>query len=330
MWEGAPGECVPGAPPASLLFADLSRSDVRYAWLSLNVHHRVAEAENRLLAGTLAPLLRRMEADGAVRAVWGTRFDARGPHLFLLVGAAPGAEEEVEMALRESVRRHLRLHPAGEVFTPQELAERHRQCRGSGFWRADRRPGIAPPDSFEAGAPEPDDFPHPLVRGMDAAAEEAYWGASTRLFHRAAARVAEGAATPAAVGWVAAVDRALRVHGMAEAAWSHHASSLVLPLAERLRQEREAVLATLHGAVTPRNRALFERLWEERDEALERCAAALVAAALAPDARSPALRLYAVRTAVHGATLLLGLPASAELPLVLHAWARSLPPAEVA
>jgi hypothetical protein len=303
---------------------------VSHAWLALNVHHRGTAAENRLLAGTVSPLLQRLEADGAVRAVWGTRFDARGPHLFLLVGTAPEDAERVREALVGAVRRHLARHPAGEPFTAEEVERRHAECRGKAFWAADRRAGIAPAESWEAGVPEPGDFPHTLVRGMDPAAETAYWSASTRLFHRLVAAAAEGASTRAAVAWVAAADRALRKRGAAEEAWSHHAAALLPPLEARLHADRAGVLASLPAAVTPRNRALFEAAWGAPDPELEALAGEVVGATLAEDARSPVHRLRALRASTHAALLLLGLPVAAHVPLVLHAWARSLPRAEAA
>jgi hypothetical protein len=124
------------------------------------------------------------------------------------------------------------------------------------------------------------------------------------------------------------VDRALGARGLAEGAWCHHATTLVLPLAERLQTEPEAVHRAVRAAVTPRNRTLFERGWGKPDPALDAIAERIVAAASAPDARTPLARLQAVRTAVHATLLLLGLPVATHVPLVLYAWERSLPRAE--
>lgn len=293
-------------------------------WTTLNVHHRGAAAENRLLATVMSPLLRRLTAEGAVRAVWCTRFDARGPHLFFLVGTGPGGADRVRSALVEAVRTHLAAHPAGDPFSAEEVERRHRECRGMHFCAADRLPGIAPADSWALGEPGPADFPHPLVRGMAPAAEEEYWGASTELFHRAVACAASGASVAGALAWVAAVDRALGARGAAEEAWRHHAGTLVLPLEARMRAEPAAVLAALPAAVSPRNRALFDRAWAGREDELETIAARIVAAAHREDGRTPLARVRAVRTAVHCTLLLLGLPVTSAIPLVLYAWERSL------
>jgi hypothetical protein len=300
------------------------------SWLTLNVHHRGAEAENRLLASVASPLLLRLEGEGAVRTVWCTRFDARGPHLFFLVGTAPNARSRVADSLADAVGGHLALHPAGEPFPAAELERRHLECRGKYFTAADRLAGLAPADSWALGEPGPGDFPDPLVRGMSPENQAAFWSAGTGLFHHAVAEAAAGRATRAALAWMAAVDRALGARGLAEAAWRHHATTLVLPLAGRLQAEPEAVHAAVRAAVTPRNRALFDREWAEPDRSLESLAERMVAAASAADARAPLARLQAIRTAVHGTLLLLGLPVAVHVPLVLYAWDRSLPRAEAA
>lgn len=322
---------VPVAPPAARVpDTAFPQHSVPFTWLSLDVHHRGADTENRLLATVLAPLLRGLEAQGAVRAVWGTRFDARGPHLCLLVATPAPEHERVRAALVDGVAAHLARNPAGEPFAADVLERRHRECRGMYFTAADRLPGLAAPDSWATGRLGPDAFPHQVVGGMAPAARAAYWRVSTALFHWAVERAWAGAATAAAIAWVAAVDRALRARGMAETAWRHHAVTLVLPLGERIERDRAAVEAALPVAVGPRNRALFDRGWAEGDAALDAVAGELAGAVWADDAREPPARLRALRTAVHCTLLLLGVPVSAEIPLVLHAWERSLARAEAA
>jgi hypothetical protein len=288
-------------------------------WIALNVYHWGARPQARLLAGGLLPLLRELAREGAVRSAWCARFDARGPHVFLLVGAAPGAAPAVSERLAAGVARYLALHPSGETLSAETLGALHEGCRGKCLAPADRLPGLARNNTFEIGAQEPGGYPLRLTEGMDPAGAAAFWRAATLLFRWAVERAGRGEGTAGALALVPAVDAALRRAGEdVSRVWAHQAAMLVPALRALAEDDPEQARAAAARGVSPRNRALFDRAWEEGGDG----APAAVVAGLV---RRCGGRLPPLREALHCVLGVLGLPAVVQLPLVLHAWERALP-----
>lgn len=296
-------------------------------WLALNVYRRGDPAQTRLLAA-LAPGLAALEREGALRYLWCTRFDARGPHLFFALGTAPGEEPTVADRLAAALHDHLSAHPPDAPMAEEELRARHEACRGKALCAADRLPGMATEDSWSLRPHEAGGYPLHLLGGMGDRGD-GYLRAAAERFHWAVARAAAGEVTRAALRWIAAADRELAARGVAEAAWRHHATTLLPPLAARLESAEAEVRSALERAVTPANRARFEAAWDEGDPAAAGLARRLADAAL-DGARDRAAALRAFREAVHGTLLLLGLPVASHVPVVLHAWRRHLAPAGAA
>lgn len=291
-------------------------------WLALTVYRRGGGAQDALL-GALAPVLRALASRGALGALWATRFDARGPHLFLLLEAR--REDEVREALEAALRAHLRAAPPSPPMDEAELLRRHAACRGNALAPDHRLPGLAPADGWVLEPQPANGYPLPLLRGMEPAAARAFLDAASVAFHWAAARVAAGEGTRGALAWAAALDRALAAAGRAGEVWRHEATLLLPALGERLARG-EDVAPSLERALSPGNRARFDAAWKVEDAETAVLARALVAAVHAPGVPEAA-RLPALREALHSVLLLLGLPVSAQLPLVLYAWLRTLAPA---
>jgi hypothetical protein len=305
---------------------------VHTTWLALNVHHWGTQPQARLLAGAVAPLLRDLSARGALRRVWSTRFDARGPHLFLLLGVDPAAAGAVRDEVAARVGAWLARHPSGEEIPLEERERRHAECRGKYLCPQDRAPGLAANNSWELAEQEPGGYPLWLFQRMAPGAEAEFWEVAAELFHWSVEQVAAGGGTRAALEWMAAVDAALRAAGADPAeAWRYHATTLLTPLQDRLRDDEAGVLAALPASVGERNRALFDRVREAGPGPWTAAAARrLVAAVLADDARTPLERWRALREVNHCTWIRLNQPVSAHVPLVLYAWQRSLAPAGAA
>ncbi|HEX8321101.1 lantibiotic dehydratase C-terminal domain-containing protein [Longimicrobium sp.] len=294
------------------------------AWLAVNAYCWGAR-QSRLLSAAVAPLVRELHGEGLVRRAWFSRFDARGPHLFLLLGVNPGAEARVRGLAAARLEAWLAANPDAEPIPADERERRHAECRGKYLCSQDREPGMAPDGSVSVAEQEADEYPLWLFGGMAPAVEDEFWEAAIEVLLWAADQGGTPSAGPA-VAWVAAVDAALRAAGAGPDAWRYHATTVLPPLAARLRDEEPAVLAALPNAVGERNRAALDAGWAGPVHPFAAEAAArLVRAVLAPDTRSPMERWRALREVTHCALLTMGQPVSAHVPLVLYAWQRGLP-----
>lgn len=295
--------------------------------LACNVHHRGRDAENRLLAGSLAPAVRELRRAGVARRFWYQRFDARGPHLFVLLGAAPGRADELRAAVDARLRAWIDAHPSTEALSDDELATRHGQCRGKQLCALDEEEGMAANDTV-AWAPHPaDGYPYRHTAG--AAGEAELWERLSDLAEWSIGGL--GDATGTAIRWIAAVDTELRrAHpGVADAYWRRHAGTLLRGLGERLERDEEAVLDSLPRAVGERNAAAFGRAWRaaEEGEAVWPPLRRLLELVLADDGRTDAVRIALLREVNHSVLAQLGQPVALHVPLVLYGWMRGRPAA---
>lgn len=286
--------------------------------LALNVYCWGKAAQNELLTGFVAPEIRALREAGRVRRFWTTRFDSRGPHVMLVL-TAPGGTRELEAHLGELLDAWLAEHPSTETLSPGELATRHDECRGKELCAPDHEPGIAPNNSYRFAPHSPHGYP--FAGSSDA---DEFWELASAHGLWLLDRLREGAGTGLAVRWIADVDAALsRLGADAAASWRYHATTLLRPLAERLRTEEAAVLAALPGSVGERNRQAFARVWDGRG----------AAPAWGPTARLVELALEAdaggfqlLREINHCALKTLDQPVLLHVPLVLYAWQRNLLP----
>jgi hypothetical protein len=294
--------------------------------LACNVYHWGRGPADRLLAECVAPAVRDLRRAGLAERFWFQRFDARGPHLFLLAGTAPGRAEALREALGARLDAWLAAHPSEEPLTDDELRTRHDQCRGKRLCALDAEPGIAPNNSVRWAPHAPDAYPLSLSAG--AAAHDALWGLLSALAEWNLGRL--GDAGGAAVRWMAAVDAELRrAHPAAEGYWRRHAGTLLLGLEERLAADAGAVLDALPRVVGARNAETFGRVWDavEGGEAVWEPLPQLLRMMLADDGRPLDVRLHMLREINHVVLGQLGQPVAAHVPLVLFAWLRGLAPA---
>ncbi|HEX6039514.1 lantibiotic dehydratase C-terminal domain-containing protein [Longimicrobium sp.] len=289
--------------------------------LACNVYQWGRPSADRLLAECLAPEVLALRREGLARSFWFQRFDARGPHLFVLVAAPAGQGGALRTRLDARLAAWLARHPCPERLPDDVLAARHAQCRGKQLSALDAEPGFALNNTVAWAAHPAHGYPLWLTAGV--AEEEALWDLLSGL----AAWTAAG--TGSAVRWVADVDAALRrAHPEAGGAWPHHASTLLMDLEERMARDAAVVLDALPRVIGAGNAARFGSVWDaaERGPSAWAPLPELLRIILADDGRSPDARLRLLREVNHGVLGQLGQPVAAHVPLVLFAWTRWLVP----
>lgn len=294
--------------------------------LVLNVYQGGREDQDRLLAACLGPAVEELRAHGLAPRFWFQRFDARGPHVFVLLGVPDDAVAEVRTRLEERLDAYLAAHPPTEAIGPDEVERRHADCRGKQLCALDAEPGMALPGSYRLA--EDPAVPDPLRRTAGLADSERRWRLLGDLALWSIGQLRAGTGSRAAVLWAASADRALRETGEPAAEyWEHHACTLLLGLDERLRTDPESVHARLPGLVGERNADVFARAWERvaAEGAAWPPAGELAALLRAEAAAGPGERWRLLRELNHSVLLQLGQPVRLHLPLVLYAWLRNLP-----
>jgi len=306
--ELIPGLAARGVPSSSL----------RARHLGANVYLWDRPEQNRFLTRCLQPALRELRREGRVQRFWFDRFDARGPHLFLLFAVLPGSFSPLRDELADRWTVYLRESPAAPGPAPDEIAERHRQTRGGKLCAADALPGLAENHSFLLFEQSAEGYPFGRISGQ-AAMEDLWWllDALSLWALEEVERRAGGVPTAAAVRWMAALDRALRARGAADEYWRYHAATLLPGLGES-RDGRE--IERLGQRIGAESLRLFSRLWEgEPAEARWPDCSRLVDLAFGDRRERPCFP--ALRQIVHSTWKQLGLRTSQEIPLVLFAWA---------
>ena len=298
----------------------------------LNIYHWGRPQQDRLLTGCLGPVVAALREEGRIDGFWFDRFDARGPHLCVLIASAGTAEERatVESRLATAIEEHLAASPSTEALSDEHLAALHEQTRGKWLCTVDREPGIAANNTLRLFDHDPAGYPFGLSRGLPGAHE--IWSRVGALAEWAIGQIATAASSPPiaqAVRWAAALDRCLAdEEGRAEAYWRYHATTLLLGLDERLATAPDEVPATLLPAVGERNVAVFSRLWAEGDrpDGFPELAPLARLALGGPPAEEAAAgrRFRLLREIVHCGLKQLGVPVSLHIPMVLYAWSRHL------
>lgn len=297
--------------------------------LVCNVHYWGRRPTNRLLAECLAPAVRELRGAGLVRRFSFQRFDARGPHLFVLLGTAPGQGDELRRLLGARLEAWMAAHPSTEPLTEDELRTRHEQCRGKRLCALDADPGFAANNIVRWAPHPPDGYPLDLTAGV--VERDALWALLSELAEWSLGRLDDGAG--AAVRWIAGVDAELRrVDGMAEDYWRFHARTLLTGLHERLARDEAGVMEALGRGVGARNRETFDGSWRavQAGGAVWGGMRELLRAVLAADGRMMEQRLGLLREINHSLLSQLGQPVAAHVPLVLYAWLQQSSPAVAA
>jgi hypothetical protein len=296
--------------------------------LGLNIYYWGRWQQNRLLVECLGPLVADLHDQGFIESFWFDRFDSRGPHLFVLLTLPPGVQDEAARIAADRLGGYLADHPSTEQLSAEQLARLHSETRGKALCTVDAFPGMADNNSLAFFAHDRQGYPFSLSAGL--LNEPELWRLLDDLAQWAIRQIGEHGETStvgAAVRWAAGLDAILEETGLAPEYWRFHATTLIMPLAERLATAEEEVLRSLPSTVGEKNRATFSRVWKSVATQgpgwphMRR----LVELAVFPDEDRPAAwRFRALREAVHCAWKQLGVPVQLHIPLVLFAWDRSL------
>lgn len=281
--------------------------------------------QTRLLLNGVKPWTVRARQQGWASRFWYSRFDARGPHVFLLWGTTPESLPALRSSLQREIEAFLRQCPSTEVLSAEQIERRHRECRGNTMSVADREPGLASNNSFVLFTHDPGDYPLHLSTGMADAPQ--FWKRIDDLSCWVLEQLQDDTAITA-VRWVAAVDRSLaRTPVSAESYWRFHASTLVLPLRERLQTNEAEVLKSLPRIISPDNQRLFANLWNQsiNGNSLGFDVEGLVRLILCDQTRPLDSRFQTLRAVIHTVIMgQLGLWTKFEIPIILYAWNRNV------
>jgi hypothetical protein len=283
--------------------------------------------QDHFLKVWLEPTVAELKRERVIRAFWFDRFDTRGPHLSVVLTLADASFSEAAERVLPSLMQYLAAFPSTDPLSQDEVADLHEACRGKMQSEADRLPGLAENDTFLTYEHPSWDFPFSLSQGLSD--EEELWTLVDDLSERSIAELATDRPTPAraAVRFVAAADLALQSAGLDAADyWRYHASTLLLPLKQRLVAEEERVLADLPTWIGEGNRKRFEPIFDEiatADEVWPHLSR-LVEIASSRDDSQPGGRWALLREIHHSTLKQLGLGVALHIPLILSAWNRSL------
>lgn len=295
---------------------------------ALDVYHWGAASQDRLLGECLGPAVRALREEGVVRRFWFHRFNARGPHLFVLIGMPPGRAEEALRRLGGALEAYLAAHPSPVALSPPELEALHAQCRGRSLSATDREPGFGANNSLRVA-------PHPagayLLRETAALGdgEDEAWDLMTELALWTTGEVRAGRGEAGAVAWIAAVDAALRRAGApAEAHWRFYVTTLLHGLEERLEHAETEITRRLWEGLGPENRALFAAAWRRAADGapvwpgVDRLAALLDGG----EGRPAPERWRLLRETNHAVLAQLGMEVPLRVPLAIYAWLHGAAP----
>jgi hypothetical protein len=281
--------------------------------------------QDRLLVQSLGPLARQLRREGLATRFWFDRFDARGPHVLVVLTPAAGARSAVAERLTCRLGGFLatcsEVPGQGAELSAEDVERRHAECRGKVQCVADSYPGLAEANSYCLFDHASRGYPFWLT--VDLSSENELWDLIDELAFWAVDRLADGSAGLAAARWVAALDHALSsTVPDPEAFWRYHATTLLTPLAKRLAADEAAVLASLPGWIGERNAAVLARVWSETGASPPPWPHLDSLVRLATDGRDPAgaKRWMALREIIHCALKQLGVPVAAHVPMVLYAW----------
>jgi hypothetical protein len=292
--------------------------------LGCTIYYFGEHEQDRLLVECIAPLARALRERALCRRFWFCRFDARGPHIMVVLTVAAESRAELEARVSAAVQGYLDASPSRIEIDQTVLDERHRACRGRTQSAVDSYAGLASNNSFLVHEHGPEH--HPFVLGRGWSRSEHLWRFVDELSLWAieCLSTARGAATGPAVRWLASFERALAAAGHAPRAyWRYHAGTMALGIADRIASKElgaEDVLARIGDT----NRGNLARLWQhDQEDHGGPDPAQLVELVLGDDELAMERRRQIVREVIHVLFLQLGVRASVEMVIILFAWLRA-------
>jgi hypothetical protein len=299
-------------------------------YVGANIYCWDQEAQNRVLVDCVQPFVAELRQELGLTRFWFDRFDARGPHVVLLLTVPLGEDLLVAERLGSRLSSFLSAHPPSGKTSVEEAEKRHLSCKGLTLCEVDGEPGLAPENSYRLFTHSAWGYPFRLTRGLPEETAAAAWGLLDELGSWTVSRLAagpSGSTVRMAVRWLASFEGLLReIHPQPEQYWRFHASTLLFGLPKQLEENEAGVREALRSAVSPGNEQAFSAIWDEESRSgpcwpplreLLRC----VLAEADPPAASP-WRLP--REIVHWTLKQLCLYVASEIPLVLYAWRRNL------
>ena len=260
----------------------------------------------------------------------GAADDVDHEHAALRAEAASVPMRRLSEAARELLNARLTAyladHPSRTELSLDELAARHRDCRGKALCAIDAEEGFALNDTIRF-CEQPGDR-YPLSLGRSLADPDRLWDlldGSTAWVVDRLAREPGRTLTGVAAGWLASLSVILPDH-FAEPPlyWRHHAAS-VIPRLEAPEDGGETV-RRLTQALGPSNEAALEEVWErartepppwqQLPKLLDLVAGARETAGLGPR--------ELLREIVHVTLKQLGIPIKLQRPMLLFGWRESL------
>lgn len=294
--------------------------------LGANVYLFTARMQNRFLAEVLAPGLPALASGRDGFRFWFDRFDARGPHLFLLfwveASEIDDLRAQMEALISDFLESSRALGPSADNPSAARIEELHAACSGKSLCQADRLAGMAEEFDFEMFTQPDSGYPFHLTPTHGP--RDAVWSQVSDLSRwcleqRLAA--GEKPATAAALRLVASLDRELERSPIDPLAyWHRHVQSLMPNIDTLLEEKGSGVVEGLLTSVGEQNRGVFERVWswaETAQPAWEGLPTLLLCLGERPS--TEAVRL--LREIVHVSLKQLGLSVPKHFPVVLYAWA---------
>jgi hypothetical protein len=291
------------------------------SYVGANIYYWGKQEQRQLLLEGVRPWALEARNRGLSSSLWYCHFDARSPHLFVLLGAAPESQMSLTSYLQAEIASFLFSRPSTATISREDLEQRHKECRGKSLCAADREEGLVDNNSFFVFDHEPGAYPSWLSDGM--AAKREFWNSMDRLTFWALRQLEEGNGAKAAIRWLAGVDQAMRRQGVRNADyWALHAGTLIPSIRQRLETSPKGVEADLQHVITKQNFELFSAAWKQIKNGWEIGfdVDSLVQMVLAKDGREPELCFQVLREVNHTLLQQLGQAVRFHIPIILFAW----------
>jgi len=305
--------------------------DRTYDYLGLNVYLWERQEQNRFLISCWKPALHQLRQAVENVFAWYERFDARGPHIFAVLGTPGGELSAAADLLQAHIERFLAERQPSQALDPDALAELHADCRGKALWPADRRDGLATDRSFILQRHTGSGCPFSYWQPFDDATRWEIERLVNRSTEWALARLPadRDANVQAAVSWCADFDQHLGKHvGPSRAAeyWRHHAGTLVRGLEQRWQDDSDEVRRSLPGLIKPSSAAAFGRLWHDAESVAKDTSQSMgtMVRTIVENAPRQSVAWHAFREIHHSTLKQLGLFVRFHLPIIFFAWNRNL------
>ncbi|HWM90077.1 MAG TPA: lantibiotic dehydratase C-terminal domain-containing protein [Thermoanaerobaculia bacterium] len=296
--------------------------------LALVVYQWGDHEQDQLLANCIGPASQYLWSSELIDKFWFDRFDARGPHIYLLFGVTPTNRRAVEDQLTTRLNKYLAVNPSTIYLSPEKLEEIHRACQGKALCEADRLPGMAANNTYCFFDHPEHGYPLNLTRpgaGIDELqscfTDLSKWSAG-ELIHRNGAPI-----HGSALRLIHAVDRELRHDPeWAFRFWRYAASTLIHMLRDDRFMVAETCLMSLPPWIGHRNIENFSMTWDllAHSEDLFQTLPSLVALARREVDGQRFSEFALLREAIHCGLAQLGLPVRLRAPLLLFAMLRSI------